>query len=320
MTRTVRLLPLAALVAATALWGSVVVLVKVAARGVPVITVTAVEVLVAVVVLVAVQALRRVPLRRPRPALLVAALLEPGLAYPLINLGLAHTSGDHAAVLIGTESVFVVVGAAALARTWPRARVLLALALTVVGAALLSGSGGGHATVGGDAMVAAGVVLASGYVLLAQRFPADQDAISATLVQFAVGCLGTAPIVVGAVARSPHLRTVWLHPTAGEVAAALAVGVLGSAGAFVLYNWALPQVHAAVAGTSLGLIPVFGVAASAIFLGEPVTAVVLGATAAVVVGVALTAHAEPRPAGGDGSGDAKHSSGEVTAAAPGGRP
>lgn len=296
MSALIRALPVGALVAATACWGSVVILVKVAVHGVPIITITIVELLLTVLALGVVQAVRRTPIRRPHRGLLIAGLLEPGLAYPMINVGLEHTSGSHSAIIIGTESVFVVAGTAALQRTRPKPRVVIALALTVVGAALLSDSHGGHASIGGDLLVAGGVVLAAGYVLLAQRYPAEQDAVAATFVQFAMGGVVVVPLVLFAVARAPHLDTLWRHPTPGQIAATVAVGLLGSAGGFVLYNWGLPRVNAAVAATSLGLIPLFGIAASKIFLDEPVTPVVFAAMVAVVAGVVLTARNDPAEA------------------------
>jgi drug/metabolite transporter (DMT)-like permease len=62
--------------------------------------------------------------------------------------------------------------------------------------------------------------------------------------------------------------------------------------AFLLYNWALRSVSTALAGTSLTLIPVFGLAFSVVFLGDPVSLRTLVAALAVVAGLLVTQNAE----------------------------
>ena len=282
----------AALIVAMASWGSVVVTIKIAARGLPVQTITLIEVGSAIVLLGAVVLHRQTRLAWPSRMVVVAGLLEPGVSYPLINAGLARTSGTHGSVIVGTESVVIVLLSAALARRLPARRVLLAVLLTALGAAFVGSGEGGSASISGDLLVAAGVVCAACYVLIAQRAAEGTDTMTLTFWQFVIGAAVIAPVT--AVASATGLSGgFWGHPTAGQLGAAVTAAVLDSAVAFSLYNWALTQVSTVAAGVSLTLIPVFGVLFSAALLSEPLTLGTLAAAAAVIVGV--VASIEPAP-------------------------
>jgi drug/metabolite transporter (DMT)-like permease len=283
----------AALIVAMASWGSVVVTIKIAARGLPVQTITLIEVGSAILLLGAVVVHRRIRLAPPSRMVVLAGLLEPGLSYPLINAGLARTSGTHGSVIVGTESVVIVLLSAALARRLPARRVLLAVLVTAVGAAFVGSGEGGSASISGDLLVAAGVVCAACYVLIAQRAAAGTDTVPLTFWQFVIGAAVIAPVT--AIASATGLSGgFWGHPTAGQLGAVLAAAVLGSAVAFSLYNWALTQVSTIAAGVSLTLIPVFGVAFSAALLSEPLTLATLAAAVAVIVGVVASIEPEPK--------------------------
>jgi hypothetical protein len=70
-----------------------VVTIKIAARGLPVQTITLIEVGSAIVLLGAVVLHRQTRLTRPSRLVVFAGLLEPGASYPLINAGLAGPAG-----------------------------------------------------------------------------------------------------------------------------------------------------------------------------------------------------------------------------------
>ena len=298
---SVRTAGTSALVAAAAAWGSVFVTIKIAARGLPVLVLTVVEVLAAVAVLAAVVGARRLGgapglTARPDRWLVLAGVLEPGIAYPLINAGLTRTSGTHAAVVVGLESVAVVALVSLLDRRRPTTRVLFGLVLATAGAALIGGDDGGTATVTGDLLVLAGVIAAAGYIVVAQRRCASVDTLTLTFWQFAVG--GVVVVAVATVVVATGGSALLDDPTGGQVVAALVTGAVGSSLAFLLYNWALARVGTTIAGASLTLIPVFGVAFSALFLGDRTTVLTVLAGAAVIVGLVITserAPADPEP-------------------------
>jgi hypothetical protein len=73
-----------ALVAATACWGSTVVTIKIASRGLTTWAVTAIELITTLVILGAVVLAGRITLGRPTWGLVLAGVLEPALAYRLL--------------------------------------------------------------------------------------------------------------------------------------------------------------------------------------------------------------------------------------------
>ena len=89
------------------------------------------------------------------------------------------------------------------------------------------------------------------------------------------------------------LAAAWLAPATPPPVwawgAAVALGVLPTAFAYVLYFRLLAQVGVTRASAVTFLIPVFGVLWGAVFLGEAVTPTVLAGAAVILAGTALTA-------------------------------
>ncbi len=276
-----------ALIAATACWGGVIVLIKIATRSVAVPVVTSIEVVSAAVVvgIALVAATRRQP-RRPPWLALLAGVIEPGVAYPLVNSGLDHTSGGHAAVILGTQAAVIVAIGAVLSRRWPPRQVMVASVLCVSGASVVSLSPTGAAGLDGDLLVAAGTIASAAYVPIAQRVADRLDAVTTTFWQLTAG----AAVVLGwATVSTAFTDGVDVASASGTaLAAAVAAGIVGSALAFGFYNFGISRVTTAEAGLSITLVPVFGVAASAVFLaGEQLTTITVIAGLVVVAGLIL---------------------------------
>lgn len=282
---------LAALVAATACWGATVVLIRFASDQLGVATLTLLDCGSAAIVLLLVLAVRGLRLPRPNARLLVISALEPGVSYLLINYGVAHTSGSHASLIVGTESVFVIAIAALITRKRPALATVVGLVLATGGAALLANTGSAHASVRGDLFVLAGIVSSAGYVVLVQPLAESMHALELTAAQFVYGGLITVPMVAVCTATGALPAFDWA-PTR-FVIAAVGVGVVGSTIAFALYNWALSAVRPAVSGVSLTLIPVFGLTFSVVLLGDDVTSRLGIAAVAVVAGLMITAITQP---------------------------
>ena len=285
------------LVAAAACWGSTIVAIKLAERRLPALGVTAIELSAGVAVLaVACWPRRHAIARLPWPAL-AAGLLEPGAAYVLINLGLTRTSGLDGALLIGTESLFIVMLVAARERRAPGVLALCGLVLALAGSAAVT-AGGGQASVGGDLLVGAGSLAAAGYVVITHHYAGRVDPVAVTAGQFAIGWLVT---LVAVVAAGPLRGENPLHGATGAaVGAAVCAGLIGSALGFLLYNSALARVSAMQAALALTLIPLFGALFSLALLGASVTAGSALAGVAILAGVAVTQWSETRhgPAAG----------------------
>jgi drug/metabolite transporter (DMT)-like permease len=239
------------------------------------------------VILTAVVVIGRIKLTRPSWGIAFAGFLEPTLAYVLINSGMARTSGTHAAIVIGLQSLLVVVMAALFHRRIPSKRVMLGLAIALLGLiAVTSSRSSGSPTLLGDGLVLIGVTCAAAYILVAHGLAEKHDAVEFTFYQFVFGTLALVPLV-GYSLYSSH-QGIIADATGVEVAAAVATGVFGSALGFLLYNRALRDISPTLAGSSLTLIPVFGVIFSTLFLGESLTLAVILGGLLVITGVAIS--------------------------------
>lgn len=81
--------------------------------------------------------------------------------------------------------------------------------------------------------------------------------------------------------RAPHF-------TAESVAAIAVLGIIGTGIAYVLNYQIITSEGATIASTVTYLLPVVAIVLGVLFLGESITAIVLGGVALVLAGVALT--------------------------------
>lgn len=202
--------------------------------------------------------------------------LEPALSYVLYNLGLARTSASHGALLESLDALFVVILAAVLLRERLRGTILLSLGCGLVGTFLVSvaegADGPDRATRLGDGLVVLGIVAAAFYSIAVRRFGGREPALTATAYQFLAASVLVAPVVV----VSWLIQGSGLQKAApGQLAAALGSGVLGTAGAYLLFNIGIARVPAGRAALVLNLIPVIGTIAAVLGLGERLRAVEL---------------------------------------------
>ena len=281
---------LLALVAAAACWGLTIVLIRFSSDQLGVASLTAVEGVAAAVALLVALAVTGRRLPRPSARLLLICFFEPGLSYVLINYGIAHTSGSHASLIIGTESAFVIVISALRTRARPSVTTIVGLVLATAGTALLAGGGSGNASVRGDVFVLVGILAAAGYVVLMRPLAATAGALELTAGQFVYGAAITLPLTALCAGTGVLPRFDWAP--ARFVLAAVAVGVLGSTIAFGIYNWALSRTDVGVSAISLTLIPVFGLVFSTAFLGDALSTRTAVAAVVVLSGVAITSRAE----------------------------
>lgn len=293
-----------ALVAAAAGWGSLAATTTLALRGLGPMTVLAAELTVAAGVLTAANRLAGRRLPRLSPAIVALGVLEPGVAYLTFNAGVERTSSTHAGLLLGLETVFVVLLATVFLGERPSPASLAALAVAVLGVGLLTARPGGRATLPGDALVLADTLAAAASVVLTARLVRTAPALGLTALQFWVGLVVVLPFCLLTWADGAEPL-----PARVPVAALLAVlvtGAVGTAGAFLAGTWALHQVGATAAGAAVSLIPVFAVAWSAVVLGEPITTRSLTSVALVLGGLAGYA-ALGRSAGGSAEPSRSHS-------------
>jgi len=242
------MLPLAALIAATAVWGVTFVQVRDAVALYPLFAFLAVRFAIATATL-AVPGTRRVR-SLGRPGVAAGAWLGLLLAagYVLQTAGLERTTVSSTGFVTGMYVVFTPLLAVAVLRTRIPAAAWAGVAVSTVGLALLSGVHAGSA--GGVLLVLAGAAVYSLQIVLMERFAPRYDPLAFTLVEMAAACVGLAIV---AVARGeldlPHGWTVW--------GALVVTGVFASALGFLIQTWVQQRTSATRTALAFAMEPVF---------------------------------------------------------------
>jgi drug/metabolite transporter (DMT)-like permease len=230
---------------------------------------------------------------RPRRSWVLLGVLEPGLANAGLNMGLVYTTASAAALLSGLEGCLTVLLAVMLLRRRITFRGLLAVMAAGTGAVLVSAHGSLRADAG-NLLVTAGVLAAALYTIEASRQRADTDSVLMTTWQLTSALAVIVPVAawrcgIGAEAIPTHVS--W-HEWAGAVAA----GGISIGGAFLLFNCAVTRASAAASGMMINLIPLVGLAAATVLLGESVTFMQLVGGLLIVGGVSSYPAADALPA------------------------
>ncbi len=213
------------------------------------------------------------------------------LYYLGYNVGLLYTSATHAALIMSATPALTLV----LAAVWLRERftpaAIAGVVLSVAGVLLIvSGrTAGAHAPdpMLGNALIVAAVAAWAVYTILAKRC-AHLDPLVVTVATSVAGVVLLTPAVVVEFALGARMSL-----TATGFAAVVYLGVVASALGYLMYSASLRVLGAAQASTYLNLLPVVGVAAAMVMLGERIDARTLVGGVAVLAGVALATMAAP---------------------------
>lgn len=263
------------LVVAAACWGAGTVLVKFALDGLGAMAVLCLELLAATATVALLSGVRQVRRRRAgvrvtRPdglaRMVVAGLLEPGLANVGLTVGLTFASASDAAMLTGTESLFVMIMAAAWLGERPGRGALAGALVAASGVMCLNGSVPSASAGWGNLLVLGGACAAAGYSLVVSEVAPRTDTLTLTTVQFAAG--GSLCLVLAGACRLVSHESWTSAATPSHVLAGLAAGILGTAVPFLLYNHAIEHVNVTSAAMVLNLIPLFGLIGATAVLGE----------------------------------------------------
>lgn len=263
---------LAAILSA-ACWGSATVMSKGVLEHMPPMTLLAVQLTASITVLwLAVLVLRsRVRFDCSTRRASLSGLLEPGLAYTLGIIGLALTTASSAALIGAAEPLFILLLAWLILKERIGAPTLSLAAIATLGLVLVVAPDATGLTrqgsLVGDTLILVGTFFAAIYVIATRRLVNTIEPLPLSALQHSVGFAWTLGVL--AVALLTGLATLGLGGLSLPVLLlAVASGVIQYALAFWLYLFALQSLPANVAGFYLTLIPVFGIAAAFIFLGE----------------------------------------------------
>ncbi len=225
--------------------------------------------------------------------------LEPGLAYLLINAGLARTSATHGALISAAEPVMIaLLGWLWLGDAIPR-RLVLPMGLVLVGttAVVTAHASSDGASWLGDGLVALGILAAAIYVVGSAKVSVDVPVLGLTLLQqifaiaFVIPVVTIATVAGGGWGPGPDSAWPWL--------AVPFIGIGASALTFWLYLAALRHLTPGVAGQFLAIIPLIAFAGAVVLLREPAGVQAIAGAAVVVAALIIIARleqAQPTPA------------------------
>ncbi len=293
----------AAAVLSAACWGSATVMSKGVLEHIPPMTLLTIQLTASIAVLwAAVFILRlRVRLDRQTRTASLSGLLEPGLSYTFGIVGLALTTASNSALIGAAEPLFILALAWLVLKERIGAPTLVLAAITTLGIGLVmvpdAGDLAGQGSLFGDLLVGVGTVFAALYVITTRRLVVTLDPLPLSALQQSVGLvwtLGVLTVVLGL-----GLAAIGIDGMSPSVLLlAAASGVIQYALAFWFYLFALQRLPANVAGFYLTLIPVFGILAAFIFLGEALTPLQWLGAACVILSVgAISRLGRTTPAG-----------------------
>ncbi|MBV5296729.1 MAG: DMT family transporter [Rhodoferax sp.] len=226
-------------------------------------------------------------LLRHRKKLLLLGMLNSGIPFASISFALLSISTGLSSLLNATVPLFGALVAWVWLKDRPHGLKIIGLLIGFVGVAMLAW---GKASFKPDASG-----LSSGWAVLACLLASLCYGISASFTRRYLSGVPSLVIATGSQIGATVglcLPTLWLwpaqNPSAQAWLALLAVGILCTGIAYVLYFRLIEKVGAAGSLTVTFLIPVFAVIYGTIFLGELVTAWMLLCGAIILCGTALS--------------------------------
>ena len=160
----------------------------------------------------------------------------------------------------------------------------LGITLSIIGVLLVSGvpSGSQESTLIGNVMILGGVIAWSVYTIQSRKIPVDVDPMVSTTASFYTGLLWLMPFTLWEI--STHGMPV-ISPLSW--AALVYLGLVASALAYFLWNYALNSMEASQAAPFINLIPIVGLTLS-ILVGESVSFIQILGGLIAIIGVLIT--------------------------------
>jgi drug/metabolite transporter (DMT)-like permease len=261
---------LASVILIIIVWGSTFVVTKAAVVEIPPITLSTLRFLIAVIVLAPIAAARGGLSCLPRPLPIAPLLLMSLTGIVLFHLGfnyaLVYGSASQGALIFALVPAAVAVAAVIGLKETLSTRRIAGIALSVCGVALVVVTGKIDAAspqplLGALCMLAA-VVAWAVYTVIAKQL-ANMDQVIVIASVSLIGMIMQLPL-----AALELMETPWPTPSLNGWLGVLFLGVIASAVAFVVYNWALRELDASLVGVFINLDPVVGVLTAVLVLGE----------------------------------------------------
>ncbi len=279
-------LPIVAMLIAVSLWGPSFVATKVALREAPPFTIAFLRFFVASCFLYPLwwfSSERAALNMNSRRYLLLGGLVGVTAYFILENLGVQLTTAGDAALLMAAIPVICLVVEAVWFRqtiSWWRS---LGIVISIPGVLLVMGQApalGGQGRLLGDLLVLAAAVCWAIYSLLGRSLK-QYPKLTVVAHQTLYGTLMLVPFAFSESAR-------WHGLSLATDFSILYLGLMCSAMTYLLYNYALKVLAASQVSTFLNLVPVIGVMAAMLLLGEQILFTQILGGGVILVGVVMS--------------------------------
>lgn len=274
-----------ALIVCVSIWGSTFVITKFLMDSIGPFMVIGLRLVISLIVLTPL-ALRRGFLWKMifEKEYLLFGLTGVALYFGLANTGLDRTTAANAALIQAANPAAVALLSVLVLNEKITRQRAFGILLSIIGVLLVSGvpSEDGNATLSGNLLMIGSVIAWAVYTIQSRKMTNDVEAIVSTTASFFTGLLWLLPFIGWEYAqRGMPLLTpiswVWL----------VYLGVIASALAYFLWNYALNSVEASLAAPFINLIPIIGLILS-ILVGETVSSIQILGGLIAISGVLIT--------------------------------
>jgi drug/metabolite transporter (DMT)-like permease len=229
---------------------------------------------------------RRIELRDV-PGLILVCLFGQIGNQVLFVIGLNHTSIAHTAFIFSLVPILILLLAAWAGQEHVTGRKLVGMAISAAGVVLLSldKANGGGPTLFGDAMCLASSCLFSFFTVMSKPYRTRYGPVTVSTFSYVSGAIALLPVVLYfPVAQGFRFEATSTAGWASVLYMAVFPAVIG----YIIYYHALEYIAASRLSTFNYLQPPLATAIAVMFLGEPLTSLLLLAGTMILVGVALT--------------------------------
>ena len=277
------------LLALSAIWGASFLFIKLGVDELEPAVVVLGRVVVGILVLLPLVAVRGGlgPLRGHVRAILVLGALNNALPFWLLGFAETRIDSGLSAVIQAAAPIFTVLLASWIDRTQRvHGARLLGVGVGFLGVVLLVGVQEGGELVGALAVIGTALCYAVSVLFAGRTVVRSLPPLQVSIGQLVAGGLLVAPF---ALAQAPSEA-----PSAGTIAAVVALGALGSGVAYPLYFTLIAKAGASRAILVTYLVPAFALVYGAVFLDEAVTVTALVGLALILGGTTLATGARLR--------------------------
>jgi drug/metabolite transporter (DMT)-like permease len=218
-------------------------------------------------------------------------ILEPGIAFYLVLVGLGSTSAINATILQALEGLMIIGLTRILFRTRVSSRTLMWGALSTIGAIFVTTKESvlnGISINWGDDLVLLGTFFAAVYVTLSSRIVGEKNS-AESLLFWQLSCCTV--LLIGYQSLRGQLS---LHASQFD-AYSVSSGALTYGLSFYFYLWGMKYIHPNLSAMLLCLTPIFGVALSVLFLSEAINFQNVAGIAMIIVSSVFAARGLPPP-------------------------